>query len=700
MCRTIFKRVFLAIALSTFWASQAVAANQLALSPDGNRVAFTYRNAVWIVSTESGSVPEKILDAPAFDSVPRWSPDGSTLAFYSNESGSRQIWLFDIRSRRLHRLTNVEGGINPFVASRLSGFSGDPFRFSWSPDGSMIVFSSEVTQPATPTPNVSALSAPNSDSLAAGRPVVLTKDTPPEWTLYGVVSYSHVNLSDNLGSVRHAAAPTAPVVRATQLFIIQVATGRIEQITHDLRGYFTPEWSPDGRTIAYMSSGNRNVSRSDENTDIFLLDIRTSAIRRVTENVGQKSLPRWSPDGRKLAYYCQLKRAGFVRIEGRVEIVDVGSGVTSSVQSIDRGIQAFEWSQDGAGILMTVRDGLNTPLIQSDPETGAWRVLTPAPFAVAAYGSAFAANSSGMAWIGIDDPNGPNTLYIARASSEAHSVLDISPEDDLSLKRRVQEVHWTNSRGEVLDGLVVYPMHYSVGRRYPLVVDPYGMASLDIYRLSDSEPALFRDASDYIIFRPNHRAPQMWINRVRSAVWDAAAVGPNGISQMVDDILTGVGELERRGLVDAGRACLVGFSNGAMEALQIISETNAFSCAVIQSPSPGDWITHALINYPEDSRMFMYGILPWEDPDIYVRLSPVFNAPNIETPILLSAGDREPIVLATIEIYNALKLLGRDITLIRYPGQGHGYTGSAESDFSARVRAFLQMHLANDGSTQ
>jgi len=274
--------------------------------------------------------------------------------------------------------------------------------------------------------------------------------------------------------------------------------------------------------------------------------------------------------------------------------------------------------------------------------------------------------------------------------------MDIVPPADPSKERRLEIRHWTNSRGEVLDGMLIYPDRHVPGKRYPLVVDAYGAGVMGLRNSGLMKNAYVQAARDYFVFRSNHRAPHMWLNPVKDPIYDAAAVGPNGISIMVDDVLSGIDTLIRDGLVDSGRMCIAGFSNGGLQAEQILTRTDVFKCALLQSPATSNWLEGVFLGYTEDTIRWMYGIAPWENPDIYTALVPLFHADKITTPILLAVGDREDSVIPTVEMYKVLRYLNKEVTLLRYATQGHGFKGAAEEDYARRVEAFFDRYLRSE----
>src|SRR5262245_127429 len=126
------------VTLSDF-RSLKVADWHMEISPDGGTLAYVVANEIWLLPIAGGTAPRKVGSG----AQPRWSPDGTQLAFYSSGSGTLQLWVVDARTGTSRQVTNQEGGISPDARIRFSGWIGDPLRYGWSPDGAKLVFSSQ-----------------------------------------------------------------------------------------------------------------------------------------------------------------------------------------------------------------------------------------------------------------------------------------------------------------------------------------------------------------------------------------------------------------------------------------------------------------------------------------------------------------------------------------------------------------------------
>jgi dipeptidyl aminopeptidase/acylaminoacyl peptidase len=185
------------------------------------------------------------------------------------------------------------------------------------------------------------------------------------------------------------------------------------------------------------------------------------------------------------------------------------------------------------------------------------------------------------------------------------------------------------------------------------------------------------------------------MNAWKSQTENLAAKGPDGWSVTRDDVLSGIDELVKRGIADPGRTGLYGFSNVGSVVDELITATDRFACAVAVARALADWIRPALLVTDYAPLMAQYaGVALLASPQAYVALSPVFHIGKVRTPTLLADGDDDgDFLLDTIEMYNGLRSNGDEVTMLRYPAQGHGFTGAALEDFWAREMAFFQKYL-------
>ena len=207
-------------------------------------------------------------------------------------------------------------------------------------------------------------------------------------------------------------------------------------------------------------------------------------------------------------------------------------------------------------------------------------------------------------------------------------------------------------------------------------------------------------AAGYVVFKPSERAPHVLPNGLSNPAFAARGKGPAGFEVALDDVVSGVDELSRRGIIDPSRVCLYGLSNGGSAVSYLVSMTNRFKCAVVAAPAMADWLYPAVLQTGARAAMNAGsgGMDFNKDINDFVKMSAVFQLCKSKTPMLIVCGDNDPSLVDAISIYNAVRDTGTPVTFVRYPNQGHALTGSAMADFWRRQMDFFGNYLQPDAA--
>lgn len=656
-------------------AGEAAVLSTLDLSADGRRLAVERGGALSIVDVASGGVVQDLGEGL----IPRWSPDGKQLAFYSRRSGTLQLWLW--RAGALHQMTQLPEGIDPDIETRIMGYIGDAFRYSWSPQGDRIAFASRVGV---------RIARPQS----ATAPLVLTTSTPPNLTLQDVFAHPGGGTGGIIESPNgrdlafRKADPHETLFN--QIFVVEVRTGKTSPLMQERATSFDPAWSPDGRTIAYA-----RVRAQDDNAgadiiaakqgEIVLFELATRQMRLLDSGPGVKFQPLWSPDGMRVAYLA----SNSFESEASIRIAKAAGELSTEIK-LAGPVVGYDWDRrSGDGFLVSyVSDGgaaSHAPFlshVRDVADLGRLVSQSVGPWSQDGHGD--------IAWV--ENESGPD-LWLSVADRPARKLLSLTTRNNLMLATS-EHVAWHSARNELLEGELLYPLNYVKGRRYPLIVDVYPFpASTDWMNPMSGNQAWA--AAGYMVFKPGPRAPHSAPNCSGPPAFCAAGQGPAGLNVMVDDVMSGIAALDHRGLIDQERMCLYGHSNGGGVVDYLVTRTGAFKCAVAVAPVLPNWLGTPFLWYESLGLMsHLANAAPWQNPDAYVELSAALHVDKIKTPMLLADGDEDgAFLLGSIEMYNALRAAGANVTLLRYPDQGHTLTGAALEDFWRREMAFFATYL-------
>jgi dipeptidyl aminopeptidase/acylaminoacyl peptidase len=663
-------------------------AADIQLSADGTGLAVSQPRGISLLNVESGASIREL--GPG--AVPTWAPDGQSVVFYSNRSGTLQLWIWRSNWKNPRQLTQFSGGIDPDPTTRIAGTIRDSLPLSWSPDSRRIVFASRGTIGTRIDGSRGGVELPAGTS--GPMPVVLTNSTPEGLTLAGIF----VNPSATSGVAQTLdgwSMSYRPVRRGqrinSQLFVVDALNGVTRRVTDGNGSWFHPAWAPDGQHVACVAMTGDGISLSQDRSQIVILDLATGEFRQISMEPGLKYKPEWAPNGRSIAYLLSrntISRPSVIVREG------VAFDKAFPVPFIDRQILAYQWASNST-FLVRYRDGPSSPAGIVDIHTpGVADVVARDATLAQEITSVSGSKSGAVAWTQYDPRNLTTIHYLSPGKKKPHVIARLNPLSSNYDLPSATVITWRNAHGDVMQGSILLPPGYEPGRRYPVILDAYPMMTGSDW----ANPMMgnFAWASmGYVVFRPSGRAPHVWVNPWTTKAWSLSAKGASGWSRTVDDYMSGVDEIVRRGIAKQDRICLYGFSNGGGVVDYLVTETNRFRCAVTVSAAAIDWVRPALLSTHFDP--IWVGMTIDDNTAEYVNLSSVFRLSRVNTPMLMANGDLEvSFLLDGIEMYNGLRRLGKTVTFVRYPDQGHGLAGAALSDFWNRELAFFASHLASE----
>lgn len=640
----------------------------LDLSPSGTQIASEYGRRLKILDAKSG----KQLHDLGEGILPLFSRAGDRLAFYSTRSGVMQLWLWSVKDGSVRQLTHFPEGVDPDPTTRVMGYVIDAYRIDWSPDGRQLVFGSRVAYP---------------DGRKPGAPLVLDNHTAGELTLSGLFAQPGVGQGgvaaspDGRRFVARAAKAGERLV--SRIFAIDLASGEVKVLPGGAGHLFHPVFSPDGKRVAYAAIADNDSVVTSRAGEIRVLDWATGQESVLAGGKEFKHRPQWSPDGLRMAYLT-----GSYSEYPQIEVVNVRDGSRVHHYAFGKLISKYEWMRQGDGLWVAyASEGAkfgrlsfaNGALEKLQDGVGAW----------------WSQSDNGLfAWA--EGHAGPGIFTAANGAAKPNKVLDLTPPAQTATLKlgRIEDIPYRTKRGFDLQGKLLYPPDYQAGKKYPLIVDAYPINSGSMWMFPMGGNQAW-GAAGYMVFKANQaRGPHVVANCSGAADYCAASKGPEAWDVMVDDVMSGVDELIRRGLVDGDRMCAFGHSNGGGVVDYLITQTDRFKCAVSVAPVWPNWVGAPLLGGWWESMTEFTGISPLDNPEAYIKLSAVFQTRKVTTPVLLMVGDQDGgFLLGAIEMYNSLRYAGAPVTLVRYPDQGHVFEGEPLRDFWNRTMAFFAEHL-------
>ena len=662
-------------------------AGSWAPSPDGAWMLYTVTTPDWeraesqtdihLVSLADGVASGRRLTFTdeKDETDPAWARDGSFFVFSSDREGSGDDE--DGNDDQLYMMRH-DGGEARRITDAADGVSG----FAFGPGGRWLAYRSgeggreQLYRLAAGEP-------------AAGEAVQITDGAAgiEEWDFTpdgSRIYFTRPDSFDEDEKERRERGFTADVRNAvtplSSLWSVEVATGEERRETDD------PSYSVDGFTISDdgrwigFTGGSperyeRNITASGLYADLYLKEVVTGEIERLTENreVNESGLS-FSPDGRWIAFSAPDEMERYSMTENRVyirEVADRGGAFRKLGTDFDQSSSVGFWSGDSETIYFNAGVTVTTQLHALDVETGAVRQLTAERAAL----SVSRDEDTGTILIGYSDPGTPPTVFTVAGvddvadRSEWTQLVDVNPQiREVALGEEV-EVTWRSSDGKTVGGVLVYPVGYEEGRRYPLIVAIHGgPASADVLRFNGGYNAQVYAGAGYAVLKPNYRGSRNYGNAHRTdIVGDYFTLG-------YEDIMTGVDHLIDEGIVDGDRMGALGWSAGGHWSNWILTHTDRFR-AISSGAGTMNWISmYAQSDVQRNRRFYVGDGFLYDDFDTYFDQSPLKYIRNARTPTMIHVVKDDPRVPSpqSIELHMALKKLGVPTELFVYPGQTHG----------------------------
>ena len=643
-----------------------------ALSPDGRWVAYSLTTVslaenrslsdLWI-SAVDGSTSRRLTTHPASDRSPVWSPDGRTLAFESNRSGQSQIWFLA-----------MSGG-EPVQFTTLSTGASQPV---WSPDGSMIAFVSEVY------PEFSAQPFPVSDSLNRAKSLSIER-SKIRGEVFTQLYYRHWD-SYVGGKRKH-------------LFVQRVSGGDPRNLTPGDRDAVPTSttfsagvdfaFSPDGREIAYTATPVPTRTEAwNTNHDIFTVAVTGGAPRQITTNAAADGFPRYSPDGKWLAYRSQ-SRPGYEADRWELMLHDRTRGTERKrTEDFDTSVESFCWSPDGKRLFIEAQQQARTLIFVLDAGGGTPRpvVHTGTNHDVQISGDGKTLVFSRMTAVrpaeiyrcGVD---GSALAPITRANDELFKGLVIPPPESVS---------YAGAGGTPIQAWLYKPPTFEPGRKYPLVLLIHGgpqgaWADGWSYRWN---PPLWA-AQGYVILAPNPRGSTGFGQRFTDEInhdWGG---------KVFEDLMKGLDYALGLPYVDRERTAAAGASFGGY----MVNWIQAQAPERFRTLICHDGVYNFTSNYGTTEELWFdeweHGV-PWESPEAFERFSPHRFVKNFKTPQLVIHGELDYRVPVTegMQMFTALQRRGIPSKFLYFPDEGHWVLKPANSSFwHATVFSWLAEYL-------
>ena len=591
-------------------------------APSGGGPGSTAQNQIYIMRPDGGEA-RKITDAKEGVSTLAFSKDGKWLVYRTGKTGEEQLYALpvaDIDSAKPIELTHQLAGIG---------------LWKWSPDSRRIYF--------------------------------ITADTLDKDEQLRVEKKFNV-------AIRNMDTPLS------SLWALDVDTRKATRLTRDTTISVTDfNISDDGRWIGYRGVAanryERNIIESDIYSDLYLLETTTGSIERLTDNteVGESEL-EFSPDSKLIAFSAPDDMTKYSMTNNRVYVrrTDYRNGQFRKLgESFDGDVSIGFWSKDGKTIYFTEGIKATNQLLALDLDKNTVRQVSNVRAALDVNQD----DDSKLLILNYADPHTASTLFTVTSvdqvplRAEWRQLTDANPQIRNFALGDEEEISWKSTDGKTVGGILIKPVGYKAGTRYPLIVAIHGgPASADVLGFNGGYGAQTYAGVGYAVLLPNYRGSTNYGEQHKTDI-----VG-NYFQKGYEDIMTGVDYLIAQGIVDSTKMGVLGWSAGGHWSNWILTHTNRFK-AISTGAGTSNWISMYAESDMQRVRQFYLGNkLPYDDFDAYWNQSPLKYIKNARTPTMIHVVEGDPRVPRpqSEELFMALKRLGVPTELYVYPGSTHG----------------------------
>jgi len=595
------------------------------ISPDGEWIAFTVRiqrdktekagrayNELYLISTRTGEIKPFICGKVNVSS-PQWSPDGTTIAFLMKrgEKAQTQIWTISTRGGEAQQVTESKTDILTYL---------------WHPKNTMIGYTT-----------VDPKSKRENELIEKG---------------YGFIFYEE--------NVKHR-----------NLYLLNVESKSVEQLTTG-QTVWDFVFSPDGKKIAASISAQNLIDHRYMFRKIYILNLDNNKLTQLTNNPGKLGNYVFSPDGTKLAYGAALSREDHQN--SQVYVIETAGGKEKNL-TIPDFIGHVNWVgwKDNKTVIYRAGEGVWPTLSQVSVEGGEREIILNGKDSKIIFGNPKKGNNTDTFTMTGSSSSFPSEVYTWEPGENLKRQTTLNPWlEERSLGE--QSILKYKARDNMnVEGLLIYPVGYKPGEKYPLIVYVHGGPEHHNYNTwltRYSTPGQVMSGKGYFVFYPNYRASTGYgVKFAMEGYGDPAG-------KEFDDIADGIDNLVNEGMVDKDRVGLAGGSYGGYASAWFATYYTKYVKAVCMFMGISDLISKQGTTDIAYEDMYVHMGKSLEEMwDISLKRSPIYWAHQSKTAVLIYGGAADTRVhpSQSMELYRRLKVNEHPaVRLVQYPGEGHG----------------------------
>lgn len=629
------------------------------ISPDGKHIVYVRqfsdimtdkrRSNLWTINFDG--TEDRALTTGAYgDSSPRWSPDGTRIAYISDRDGKPQIYVRWMDSGQSAQITSVENG---------------PSEIAWSPDGKLISFSSLVE---------------------VDPPKIANLPKPPEGAKWADPPKTYESLIYRF----NARGYLKPGFE--QLFVVASDGGAARQLTSgnfpyggwEFGGNSNPVWTPDSKSLIFSANLHPDYEYDPLNDEVCEVSLADGQVKQLTNRKGPDNSPAISPDGKTIAYTGFDDRYQGHQTTHLYLMNRDGSNSRVATPQLDRDVQNPQWAKDGSGIYFLYDDQGDTRLAFYALDGKIKDLTNHIGSGGSSYagGASFSVSKDGNFAVTYDTPSDPGDIAVGTRADSKTRVLTALNQQLFTQKKLGQvEEFWLESSVDKrkVQAWIVKPPDFDPTKKYPLILEIHGGPFANYGDRFDTIKQIWA-AKGYVVLYANPRGSTSYGEEFANLIHHAYP------GDDFFDLNSAVDAVIAKGYIDPDNLFVTGGSGGGVLTCWMIDRTTRFRAAASLYPVI-NWYSWVLTSdLPSFGTLYWFEGPPWQNADSYVKRSVLSYVDKVTTPTLLATGEddfRTPISEAE-QYYAALKLRKIEAALVRFPGEPHGMS-SRPSHLAAKI---------------
>lgn len=610
------------------------------ISPDGRWVAYVVdhyhktdnsrSSSLWLVPLAGGEA-RQLTRSGKRDHHPRWSPDGSRIAFLSNRDGKWQIWIIPIAGGEATKLVDLPVNVGGIL---------------WSPDGNWLAFTAEVYPDCEELDCTAKRDAEKAKSQVKAR--LYDELLYRHWDTWSEGKRSHVFViaADGSGTPR------------------DLTPGDHDVPPFSLGGPDDYDFSPDSRELCFARNVDPDKALST-NSDLWVVPVVGGEPKRLTQNPAWDGSPRYSPDGRWIAFRAQA-RAGFEADRFRLKLYERATGkVLPLTENFDHWVMDFLWAPDSRTIYFTASVKAQSPIFAVSVPEGQVRELVGA-----SYNRSLQLSPDGQTFV-FTRQSLSHPAEVWRASVTGNAASALTRTNHALLHRlklgQVEEFYFTGAAGAQVQGWLLKPPGFDPQKTYPAVFmihgGPQGTWGNNFHYRWNAQ--MFA-APGYVVALINPRGSPGWGQQF------VDEISNDWGGKVYEDLMKGVDYVTSLPYVDASRICAAGGSYGGYMANWIAGHTDRFRCLISHAG-----VFNLVSEYGATEELWFpeweFRGTPWTNPESYAKWSPHNYVQNFRTPMLVIHGllDYRVPLEQGLALFTSLQRQKIPSKLLYYPDEGH-----------------------------